>query len=285
MIEIQKSEYDRLKDIELKFNQLKLDESLSIANSMRSNALSVNTASKEKVKEIEDISRLVNEFINKSNLIDDKSSQNYKSSEQSSVESQGVITLIKELSSTINSLDSVFDTFTSTIDSLSTANKEISELVVINDQISIQTNLLSLNAKIEASRAGEAGKGFSIVADEVKKLAATSKNSTQAIGKKIDEISEMTQNAKEQSDQSNELIDNGIKMSNDATDKLNLLIQLSSQNKDDSIQVQNIVDDQLKDSNVIKSKISELLDDTTKAIEGSSKNIELGNSLMNNLQN
>ena len=82
--------------------------------------------------------------------------------------------------------------------------------VSVNDKISFQTNLLSINAKIEASRAGEAGKGFSIVADEVKKLAASSKHSTQEIGKKIEEISTITQNAKEQSDQSNELIDNSV---------------------------------------------------------------------------
>ncbi len=284
MIEIKKTEYDRLKEIESKLNTMKSDDSLDIANSMTTNAINVNQASKQKVLEIEKISKQVNEFIEKSNQIDEKSSENFKSSELSSKESENTIELIKELSSTINNIDTIFETFTDTIESLSIANKEISELVARNDQISIQINLIAINAKIEASRAGEYGKGFAIVADEVKKLAASSKQSTLDIGKKIEAITHMTENAKEQSDKSNELIDNGIKISDDSIVKLNSLIQLSSKNKADSIEVINIVNDQLKDSDTIKYKISELLEDTTKAIEGSSNNLKLGNNLLENLK-
>jgi methyl-accepting chemotaxis protein len=284
MIEIKKTEYDKLKEIESKFNTMKSDESFDIANKMTTNAINVNQASKQKVLEIERISKLVNEFIEKSNQIDEKSSENFKSSELSSKESENTIELIKELSSTINSIDSIFETFTDTLDSLSIANKEISELVARNDQISIQINLIAINAKIEASRAGEYGKGFAIVADEVKKLAASSKQSTLDIGKKIEAISHMTENAKEQSDKSNELIDNGIKISDDSIVKLNSLIQLSSSNRSDSIEVTSIVNNQLKDSDTIKSMISVLLEDTTKAIEGSSNNITLGNNLLDNLK-
>ena len=185
MIEIKKTEYDKLKEIESKFNTMKSDESFDIANKMTTNAINVNQASKQKVLEIERISKLVNEFIEKSNQIDEKSSENFKSSELSSKESENTIELIKELSSTINSIDSIFETFTDTLDSLSIANKEISELVARNDQISIQINLIAINAKIEASRAGEYGKGFAIVADEVKKLAASSKQSTLDMVKKL----------------------------------------------------------------------------------------------------
>ncbi len=283
MIEIKKEEYQKLQDIEKKYNQLKLDESLDIANKMTSNAINVNTASKQKVTEIENISSLVNEFIEKSTRIEGKSKENYSSAESSSCESQNVIKLVNDLSEAINSLDSIFETFTTTISSLATANEEITVLVKVNDQISIQTNLLSLNAKIEASRAGDSGKGFSIVADEVKKLAAASNQSTQEIGTKIQEISNMTQNAKEQSEKSNKLIDSTIKIATDATEKLNFLIQLSIKNKDDSVEVQNIVCNQLEDSDTIKSKISVLLGDSVKAIDGSSKNIDLGNSLIENL--
>ena len=254
MIEISKDEYKQLKAIELKYNNFKLNESLKLATTMKNNVSNVTVASKEKVSEIEKISSLVNEFIEKSNQIEIKSKENFNSSESSNNESQNIIILVEELTNSIHNIDSAFDAFTNTINSLTTANHEITKLVSVNDKISFQTNLLSINAKIEASRAGEAGKGFSIVADEVKKLAASSKHSTQEIGKKIEEISTITQNAKEQSDQSNELIDNSVQIASDATKKLNYLIQLSSKNKNDSIEVQNIVDNQLKDSNTIKAK-------------------------------
>lgn len=284
MIEITTEEYNRLKSIDSAYEKLQVHNSLEIAQNMTQNAINVNAASTKRVQEIENISLLVNEFIEKSSIIEIKSNENYQSSEESSIESQNVISLINELSSTINNLDKIFDTFTKTIESLTEANKEITGLVVANDHVSIQTNLLSLNAKVEAARAGEAGKGFSIVADEVKKLAATSKRTTSDIGKKIKDITLMTSNAKEQSDTSNELIDNGIKISDDATTKLNNLINISSKNKQDSVEVKNIVCNQLKDSDTIKEKISILLADTTEAIEGSSRNIDLGKSLLNNLK-
>ncbi len=284
MIEITTEEHDRLKNIESLYEELQLENSLEIARDMTRNAINVNKASEQRLAEIENISSLVNEFIEKSSIIEIKSNENYQSSEESSVESQNVITLITDLSSTINDLDKIFDTFTETIDLMTEANKEITGLVVANDHVSIQTNLLSLNAKVEAARAGEAGKGFSIVADEVKKLAATSKRTTSDIGKKIKDITLMTSNAKEQSDTSNELINNGIQMSDDATTKLNNLINISNKNKQDSVEVKNIVCNQLKDSDTIKEKIAILLSDTEKAIEGSSNNIDLGKSLLNNLK-
>ena len=284
MIEITQKEYDRLKNIESSYEKLELANSQEIANDMTNNSINVNNASKERLEEIEKISFLVNEFIERSSVIEIKSNENYQSSEESSKESQNVITLINELSTVINNLDTIFDTFTQTIDSLTEANKEITGLVAANDHVSIQTNLLSLNAKVEAARAGDAGKGFSIVADEVKKLAATSKRTTSDIGQKIKDISLMTSNAKKQSDTSNELINNGIKMSDNATIKLNNLLGISAKNKQDSVEVKNIVCNQLKNSDTIKEKISILLADTEKAIEGSCKNIDLGKSLLTNLK-
>lgn len=284
MIEITEQEHDRLKNIELLYQKLQLENSQEIAKNMTQNAINVNKASEQRLAEIENISLLVNEFIEKSSIIEIKSNENFQSSEESSIESKNVIELVTKLSSTINNLDKIFDTFTEIIDSLTEANKEITGLVVANDHVSIQTNLLSLNAKVEAARAGEAGKGFSIVADEVKKLAATSKRTTSDIGKKIKDISIMTGNVKEQSDTSNELINNGIQISDDATKKLNNLITISNKNQQDSIEVKDIVCNQLKNSDTIKEKIAILLSDTEKAIEGSSNNIDLGKSLLNNLK-
>src|SRR5690606_17144865 len=67
------------------------------------------------------------------------------------------------------------------IDKLKTHLGSIYKMSDVISDLAAQTNLLSLNASIEAARAGEAGKGFSVVAEEIKKLAEQSSNTTAEI--------------------------------------------------------------------------------------------------------
>lgn len=88
------------------------------------------------------------------------------------------------------------------ITSISAELDEVQKIIEIINNVSAQTNLLSMNAAIESAHAGEAGKGFAVVAEEIRKLADSTSENAKVIGKAINSITGRIKEAAEFSDQS-----------------------------------------------------------------------------------
>lgn len=92
------------------------------------------------------------------------------------------------------------------IHNTNTAIEKIDEMVKLISNIANQTNLLSLNASIEAARAGDAGRGFAVVAQEISKLAADSNSSAKSIKEVVNDIIELSTNCVNQADEVKSII-------------------------------------------------------------------------------
>jgi methyl-accepting chemotaxis protein len=107
------------------------------------------------------------------------------------------------------------------VEELGQQSDQITSIVNTIREIADQTNLLALNAAIEAARAGEQGRGFAVVADEVRKLAERTSLSTTEIGGMVSKIQHGTHSAVTSMESGVAQVSNGVKLANQAGDSIN----------------------------------------------------------------
>jgi len=111
------------------------------------------------------------------------------------------------------------------ITQLGQKGEQIGEIIGVINEIADQTNLLALNAAIEAARAGEHGRGFAVVADEVRKLAERTTTATEEVANSIKGIQADTQLAVQRIEASSGRVANGVRLAENAGDALTQIVQ------------------------------------------------------------
>lgn len=133
-----------------------------------------------------------------------------ESASNANTESSNGLVMVQETLNIFNSLSKEVESAQQFIESLVANSDEIGTVLDVIKGIAEQTNLLALNAAIEAARAGEQGRGFAVVADEVRTLAGRTQESTEEIQSMIDKIQSGTQSVVAQMDQVRVSADKGL---------------------------------------------------------------------------
>ncbi len=132
--------------------------------------------------------------------------------------------VVKQTIEGMNRVADVVHQSSVTVQALGKSSDQIGEIVQVINDIADQTNLLALNAAIEAARAGEQGRGFAVVADEVRKLAERTTKATKEIADMIKKIQHDTEGAVVSIHQGTEEVEKGKLLANKAGESLNEII-------------------------------------------------------------
>lgn len=201
----------------------------SAAQETQATALHLTDASAHQTQQITDVSSAISNMADSIEQVSQNASQSAEVAQQSvQLAAQGS----DAVKNAITGMDTIREHIQETskrIKRLGESSQEIGDIVELINDIAEQTNILSLNAAIQATMAGEAGRGFAVVADEVQRLAERSSNATKQIDALVRTIQSDTSEAISSMEKSTSGVVSGAKLSQDAGTSLEQIEAVSHQ--------------------------------------------------------
>ncbi|WP_163350362.1 methyl-accepting chemotaxis protein [Desulfovibrio sp. JC010] len=148
-----------------------------------------------------------------------------ENADEAQSQAEGGQQVVNKVTDSISELSKEAENLQNEMKELDGQSQSIGNIMGVISDIADQTNLLALNAAIEAARAGEAGRGFAVVADEVRKLAEKTMTATQEVGSAINAIQDSTSKSVDSMEKTTKMVDESTELTGEAQDSLTAILE------------------------------------------------------------